>query len=385
MKNTIFPHKFWRPFLDCMPQLFFRPKYVWFPIHLKGPMIPDPSGQLAELIVQITSTRVDLYSHQILLHRCNRRMIVVTRNHHKRPSNADVTSLTKIVTWLQKYSWYHLWDHFSGLILDTSATANVWFNSDFILLSELIIQLHIFTSGLKTSTTNPCKKQNWTPSVRRYPHWHLFSSVPFFPVTHTFILFLCYHVSFYYIPFFVLLFYLLLFFSPHCYFFSCYLFSCYFFPGQNCYFFPVSLPPSRLLPFFLLLFFPDTFFPTQYCYFFSCYLFSCYFLSDHHANVPILIWVEIFSLGTWNFFAVLLTFSSFSLLIWKNCIFTMQKNKLTISVNISTTKCVIWRPALSVLSNMSDVINIAGQWRPGHICIRMHPKLDVLYMWLPYY
>ena len=38
-------------FLDCMSQLFFRPKYVWFPVHLKGPMIPDPSGQLAELIV----------------------------------------------------------------------------------------------------------------------------------------------------------------------------------------------------------------------------------------------------------------------------------------------------------------------------------------------
>ena len=67
MKNKIFPHKFWRPFLDCMPQLFFRPKYVWFPIHWKGSMIPDPSGQLAELIVYITSTRVDLYSHQILL------------------------------------------------------------------------------------------------------------------------------------------------------------------------------------------------------------------------------------------------------------------------------------------------------------------------------
>ena len=50
-----------------MPQLFFRPKYVWFPVHLKGPMIPDPSGQLAELFVYITSTRVDLYSHQILL------------------------------------------------------------------------------------------------------------------------------------------------------------------------------------------------------------------------------------------------------------------------------------------------------------------------------
>ena len=67
MKNKIFPHTFWRPFLDCMPHLFFRPKYVWFPVHLKGPVIPDPSGQLAELIVYITSTRVDLYSHQILL------------------------------------------------------------------------------------------------------------------------------------------------------------------------------------------------------------------------------------------------------------------------------------------------------------------------------
>ena len=50
-----------------MPQLFFRPKYVWFPVHLKGPMIPDPSGHLAELIVYITSTRVDLYSQQVPL------------------------------------------------------------------------------------------------------------------------------------------------------------------------------------------------------------------------------------------------------------------------------------------------------------------------------
>ena len=50
-----------------MPQLLFRPKYVWFPVHLKGPMIPDPNGQLGELIVYITFTRVDLYSHQILL------------------------------------------------------------------------------------------------------------------------------------------------------------------------------------------------------------------------------------------------------------------------------------------------------------------------------
>ena len=66
MKNKIFPHSFWRPFLDCMPQLFFQPKYVWFPVHLKGPEIPDPSSQLAELIVDITSTTVDLYSRQIL-------------------------------------------------------------------------------------------------------------------------------------------------------------------------------------------------------------------------------------------------------------------------------------------------------------------------------
>ena len=46
--------------------VIFRPKYVWFPVHLKDHMIPDPSGQFAELIVYITSTRVDLYSHQIL-------------------------------------------------------------------------------------------------------------------------------------------------------------------------------------------------------------------------------------------------------------------------------------------------------------------------------
>ena len=38
--NTVFPHKFWRPFLDSMPQLFFRPQYVWFPVHLKGLLIP---------------------------------------------------------------------------------------------------------------------------------------------------------------------------------------------------------------------------------------------------------------------------------------------------------------------------------------------------------
>ena len=36
-----------------LPQLFFRPQYVWFPGHLKGPLIPNSDGQLAELIVYI--------------------------------------------------------------------------------------------------------------------------------------------------------------------------------------------------------------------------------------------------------------------------------------------------------------------------------------------
>ena len=40
---------------------------MWFPVHVKGPVIPDPRGQLAELNVYITSTRVDLYSHQIFI------------------------------------------------------------------------------------------------------------------------------------------------------------------------------------------------------------------------------------------------------------------------------------------------------------------------------
>ena len=47
--------------------VIFKPKYVWFPVHLNGPKIPASSGQLAELIVYITSTRVHLYNHQLLL------------------------------------------------------------------------------------------------------------------------------------------------------------------------------------------------------------------------------------------------------------------------------------------------------------------------------
>ena len=51
-----------------MPQLFFKHKYVWFPVHLRGPEITDPSGQFADLIVYKTSAREVLYSHQILLY-----------------------------------------------------------------------------------------------------------------------------------------------------------------------------------------------------------------------------------------------------------------------------------------------------------------------------
>ena len=50
-----------------MVQLFFRPRYVWFLVHLYIGLIPNSSGQLAELISLYYFTRVDLYSHQILL------------------------------------------------------------------------------------------------------------------------------------------------------------------------------------------------------------------------------------------------------------------------------------------------------------------------------
>ena len=39
--------------LDCMPQLFFRPQHVCFPLHLYAGLIPNSSGQLAEPIVYI--------------------------------------------------------------------------------------------------------------------------------------------------------------------------------------------------------------------------------------------------------------------------------------------------------------------------------------------
>ena len=45
------PSQILKTIFGLRASVIFRPKYVWFPAHLKGPMIPDPSGQLAELIV----------------------------------------------------------------------------------------------------------------------------------------------------------------------------------------------------------------------------------------------------------------------------------------------------------------------------------------------
>ena len=61
MNNTILTHTFWIPFLDCC--YFLDPNMCGFQYIGR---VPDPSGQLAELIAYINSTRVNLYSHQIL-------------------------------------------------------------------------------------------------------------------------------------------------------------------------------------------------------------------------------------------------------------------------------------------------------------------------------
>ena len=211
-------------------------------------------------------------------------MIVVTRNHlwlvdshHKGTSNANVTSLTKIITWLQKFSWYHLWDHLSGLILDTSATANVWFNSDFILLCAFsYTYLHQASKH----------QQQIHVKNRTGPHQSADIHIGiYFPLFLFFLLptlsscFFFYHVSFF-IPIFLLLFYLLLFFQHTVTFFPV-----NFFPGQNCYFFSCFVISMQTVTFFPVTFFPVTFSYQNY-YFFSCYLLSCYFLSEHHAPSP---------------------------------------------------------------------------------------------------
>ena len=208
-------------------------------------------------------------------------MIVVTRNHlwlvnfhHKGHSNADVTSLTNIITWLQEYSWYHLWDHFSGWILDTSATANVWFYSDFISLTEFsYTYLHQDSKHQQQIHVKTRTGPHQSADIHIGVYFPLFLSflLPtlsswffFYHVFYSF--FSCYFFTWYFfsttllpfvlLPFFLLLFsgakmllfFLFLYLHPDCYFFACYSFSCYFFPTQNCYFFPVTFVPVTFFP-----------------------------------------------------------------------------------------------------------------------------------------
>ena len=54
--RTLYPLKNFeilKTVLDCVPQLFFRLQYVWFPVHLYTDSLPNSSGQLTELIVHI--------------------------------------------------------------------------------------------------------------------------------------------------------------------------------------------------------------------------------------------------------------------------------------------------------------------------------------------
>ena len=45
------PSKILKTICDCMPQLFIRPQYVSFVVHLHVGLIPNSSGQLTELII----------------------------------------------------------------------------------------------------------------------------------------------------------------------------------------------------------------------------------------------------------------------------------------------------------------------------------------------
>ena len=201
----------------------------------------------------------------------------LVNSHHKGHSNADMTSLPKIITWLQKYSWYHLWDHFSGLILDTSATVNVWFNSDFTSLSEFsYTYLHQASKHQQQIHVKNRTGPHQSADIHIGIYFPLFLSFLLPTLSSCFF----YHVLF---PIFPVTFLPDTFFPPHCYLFPVPFFPVTFFRGKIVTFFPVSLSPSRLLPFFLLLFFLLLFsYPKLLL--FSCYLCSCYFLSEHRNN-----------------------------------------------------------------------------------------------------
>ena len=270
--------------------------------------------------------------------------MVVTRNHlwlvdshHKGPSNTDVTSLTKIITWLQKYSWYHLWDHLSGLILDTSATANIWFNSDFILLSEFsYTYLHQASKHQQQIHVKNRIGPHQSADIHIGIYFPLFlsfllstlSSCFFFNhVFFSLFLFFCYLLTWY-------------FFHHTATFFPVTFFPVTFFPGQNCYFFSCFFISIQTVTFF-----PVTFFPTQNCYFFSCYLFSCYFLSEHHDKQQP-------EFGTWVLYCALVLLSSLG--AWPKISLSSWKHRHEFEVindiwTISLFGVVYWGPFTNTL------------------------------------
>ena len=67
MKNMIFPHKFWRSRLDCMSQLFLDPNICGFQYISTRSFDPKLWWSIGRTNCSYHSTRVDLYSHQILL------------------------------------------------------------------------------------------------------------------------------------------------------------------------------------------------------------------------------------------------------------------------------------------------------------------------------
>ena len=148
MKNKIFPHTFWRPFLDWMPQLFFRPKYVWFPVHLKGHMIPDPSGQFAELIVYITSTIVDLYSHQILLQQGDKSRRWTNKQKKKIffSVHANTPRWYQILSHGLSFSFFHLLSLIHSLIHSLSLSP---YSLGLIGWAQLILNFEIWFAFIK--------------------------------------------------------------------------------------------------------------------------------------------------------------------------------------------------------------------------------------------
>ena len=138
MKNTVFPHKFWRPFLDCTPQLFFRPQYVWFPVHLKGHLIPLC---YETLVVNWQNWLFTLF-HQS--------RSVLSPNPIIRPSSC-YESDSRYTKHYQQFWRYH--NHISGLMpltnsyLTTILVHMLWHSGELHLLAPLALLLTMFPSS----------------------------------------------------------------------------------------------------------------------------------------------------------------------------------------------------------------------------------------------